>query len=33
MYTIVFTSSLEGAIFNGAVGSTLWIDEVSIVTE
>ncbi|MCT4219728.1 PCMD domain-containing protein [Elizabethkingia anophelis] len=33
MYTIVFTSSLEGAIFNGAIGSTLWIDEVSIVTE
>lgn len=33
MYTIVFTSSLEGAIFNGAVGNTLWIDEVSIVTE
>lgn len=33
MYTIVFTSSLEGALFNGAVGSTLWIDEVQLITE
>lgn len=30
MITIVFTSSLEGDLFNGAVGSTLWIDEVEI---
>lgn len=33
MYTIVFTSSKEGDIFNGAVGSTLWIDEVELITE
>ena len=33
MYTIVFTSSLEGDLFNGAVGSALWIDEVNVVTE
>lgn len=33
MYAIVFTSSLEGDLFNGAVGSALWIDEVNIVTE
>ena len=33
MFTIVFTSSLEGDLFNGAIGSTLWIDEVKIVTE
>ena len=26
--SIVFTSSLEGAYFNGAIGSTLLIDEV-----
>ena len=25
--------SLEGDLFNGAVGSALWIDEVNIVTE
>lgn len=33
MFTIVFTSSLEGDLFNGAVGSTLWIDEVELITE
>lgn len=33
MFTIVFTSSLEGDLFNGAVGSTLWIDEVELMTE
>lgn len=33
MYTIVFSASKEGAVFNGAVGSTLWIDEVELVTE
>lgn len=33
MYTIVFSSSLEGDQFNGAVGSTLWIDEVQLITE
>lgn len=31
MFTIVFSSSKEGAVFNGAVGSKLWIDEVEIV--
>ncbi len=31
MFTIVFSSSIEGAYFNGAVGSALWIDEVEIV--
>lgn len=30
MFTIVFSSSQEGAYFNGAVGSTLYIDEVEI---
>lgn len=33
MFTIVFSSSKEGAIFNGAVGSTLYIDEVQITTD
>ncbi len=33
MFTIVFSSSMEGAIFNGAIGSTLYIDEVQITTE
>lgn len=33
MYTIVFSSSKEGDIFNGAVGSTLCIDEVELVTK
>lgn len=33
MYTIVFSSSKEGAIFNGAVGSKLWIDEVELITK
>lgn len=28
---IVFTSSLEGAYFNGAIGSTLLIDEVELI--
>ena len=30
---IVFTSSIEGDHFNGAVGSTLWIDEVELICE
>lgn len=30
---IVFTSSIDGASFNGAIGSTLWIDEVEITYE
>lgn len=33
MLTIVLTSSVEGGLFNGAVGSTLDIDEVKIVVE
>lgn len=32
-YTIVFAASKEGNIFNGAVGSTLWIDEVKFITK
>lgn len=28
---IVFSSSVDGAYFKGAVGSTLWIDEVEII--
>lgn len=31
MFTIVFSSSIEGAVFNGAVGSELYIDEVEII--
>lgn len=30
---IVFTSSIEGAYFRGAVGSELYVDEVEIVCE
>lgn len=30
---IVFSSSVEGAAFKGSVGSTLWIDEVTIHCE
>lgn len=30
---IVFSSSIEGAYFKGSVGSTLWIDEVTIHCE
>ncbi|MCM1108718.1 MAG: PCMD domain-containing protein [Clostridium sp.] len=30
---VVFTSSIEGASFRGAVGSTLWIDEVKVTCE
>ncbi len=33
MFTIVFSSSIEGAIFNGAVGSELYIDEVEIILD
>lgn len=33
MFTIVFSSSMEGAIFNAALGSTLHIDEVQITLE
>ena len=28
---ILFTSSIEGDKFNGAIGSTLWIDEVEVI--
>ena len=31
--TIVFSSSIEGATFEGAVGSELWIDQVKVYTE
>lgn len=31
--SIVFSSSVEGASFNGAVGSTLYIDEVELICE
>ncbi len=30
---VVFSSSKEGSIFNGAIGSTLFIDEVELVVE
>ena len=30
---VVFSSSIEGNYFKGAVGSTLWIDEVELVCE
>ncbi|MDE7377962.1 MAG: PCMD domain-containing protein [Paraprevotella sp.] len=30
---VVFTSSIEGASFCGAVGSTLWVDEVKVTCE
>ena len=30
---IVFTSSIRGGEFIGAIGSTLWIDNVSLTTE
>lgn len=30
---VAFSSSIKGAYFIGAVGSTLWIDEVNIVCE
>ncbi|MDO5105516.1 PCMD domain-containing protein [Capnocytophaga sp.] len=33
MFTIVLTSSIEGDVFNGAVGSTLYIDEIEIITK
>src|SRR5690625_3493487 len=33
MFTIVFSSSKEGDLFNGAVGSTLQIDEVQLIME
>ncbi len=33
MYTIVFTASKEGDLFNGAVGSVLHIDEVELLME
>ena len=28
---VVFTSSIDGASFRGAIGSTLYIDEVKII--
>lgn len=31
--TVVFTSSIEGASFEGAVGSTLYVDKVRVVCE
>lgn len=30
---IVFTSSIDGGVFSGAIGSTLYIDEVQIIVE
>ena len=30
---IVFSSSVDGAYFEGAVGSTLYIDEVELICE
>lgn len=33
MYTIVFSSSKEGDLYNGAVGSVLYIDEVELVVD
>ncbi len=30
-FTIVFTSSKEGNLYNGAVGSTLYVDEVELI--
>ncbi len=33
IYTIVFSASKEGDLFNGAVGSTLYIDEVELVVD
>ena len=30
---IVFSSSVDGAYFRGAVGSTLYIDEVELICE
>jgi len=33
MYTIVFAASKEGDLFNGAIGSTLQIDEVQLIME
>lgn len=31
--TIVFSSSIEGATFEGAIGSELWVDQVKLYTE
>lgn len=33
MFTIVLSSSKEGAVFNGAEGSTLWVDEMQLITK
>ena len=30
---VVFTSSIQGAAFKGAVGSVLYVDEVEVVCE
>ena len=30
---IVFSSSVDGAFFKGAVGSTLYVDEVELICE
>ena len=30
---VVFTSSIEGASFEGAIGSTLYIDKVRVICE
>ena len=32
-FTIVFTSSKEGASFLGAIGSTLYVDKVAVAIE
>ena len=29
--SVVFTSSIEGATFEGAIGSTLYVDEVKVI--
>ena len=31
--SVVFTSSIEGAEFRGAIGSTLYVDEVKLICE
>ena len=29
----IMSSSIDGAIFNGAIGSTLWVDEMQLFYE
>ncbi|PID88896.1 MAG: hypothetical protein CSB02_00310 [Bacteroidia bacterium] len=31
--TIVLTSSKDGQLYNGAIGSTLFVDEIELVTQ